>query len=152
MKYQTKLTKRPSQGFSILEIIIVVGIMGLLITFSTSVYNSFKSHENLEIATISVVESIRHAQGNAQSGKNDSIWGVEILPTTVIIFKGVNYASRDVAADQSLDFPGGVISSGLSEIVFTKLTGSTSSVGTITLTNSYGTKNILINEKGTLTY
>jgi hypothetical protein len=98
------------------------------------------------------VEAIRHAQSNAQIGKGDSSWGVKILSDSVIIFKGSSYVSRDTSADQSLNFSGGVVASGIDEIVFTKVTGSTINTGTVTLTNSYGTKNIQINEKGTLTY
>lgn len=135
-----------------MEMIVVIGIITLLATVSTSVYNSFKTHENLEIATTGVVEALRHAQANSQSGKGDSSWGVRILPGSVVVFKGTSYASRDTTADQALGFSGGVESAGLGEIVFEKVTGSTGDVGTVTLTNSYGTKNIAINEKGTLTY
>lgn len=152
MDLQIKSIKKLSKGFSLVEIIVVIGIIGLLATISTSVYNSFKTHENLEIATTGVVEAIRHAQANAQSGKGDSAWGVEILSNSVVIFKGTSYAGRDPSADQSLDFSGGVVASGLGEVVFTKVSGSTTNTGTVTLTNSYGTKNIQINEKGTLTY
>lgn len=152
MDLQIKSTKRCLQGFTLVEIVIVIGIIGLLATISTSVYSSFKSHENLEIVTTSVVEAIRYAQASAHSGKGDSNWGVEILANSIVIFKGISYASRDITADQMLDFSGGVVASGLSEIVFVKVNGSTSNTGTITLTNSYGTKDILINEKGTLTY
>jgi len=152
MDFQLKSTKKLSRGFTLVEIMLVVGIIGLLTTISTSVYNSFKTHENLEITTIGVVEAIRHAQGNSQSGKGDSSWGVKVLASSAVIFKGSSYASRDTSADQSLGFSGGVEASGLSEIVFTKIIGSTTDTGTVTLTNSYGSKNILINEKGTLTY
>lgn len=152
MDLQIKSAKKLTLGFSLLEVIVVIGIVGLLATISTSVYSSFKAHENIEIATTSVVEAIRYAQSNSQAGKGDSSWGVEIIPTSVIIFKGTSYSSRDVSADQSLDFSSGVVASGLSEIIFSKITGTTVNTGTVVLTNSYGTKNILINEKGTLTY
>ncbi len=152
MELLLRSAKKLSQGFSLVEIIIVIGIIALLGGISTSVYNSFKAHENLEIATTGVVEAIRHAQGNSQVGKGDSVWGVKILSDSVLIFKGSSYTSRDSSADQLLHFSGGVVASGLSEIVFAKLVGSTSDIGTIILTNSYGTKNIYINEKGTLTY
>lgn len=152
MDLQIKSIKKLSRGFTLVEMIVVIGIITLLATVSTSVYNSFKTHENLEIATTGVVEALRHAQSNAQSGKGDASWGVKILSGSAVIFKGTSYASRDTTADQILDFSGGVVTSGLSEIVFTKVTGSTTNTGTVTLTNSYGTKNIQINEKGTLTY
>ena len=126
--------------------------MMLLLTTSSSVYSSFKTHENLEISSTSVIEAIRHAQANAESGRDDSAWGVKLQPTSVTVFKGSSYATRDTSRDQALDLSGGVALSGLSEIVFSKIIGSTSNTGTVTIVNSYGTRNISINEKGTLTY
>lgn len=152
MDLQIKSTKKQFRGFSLVEIAVVIGIIGLLATISASVYSNFKAHENLEIATTGAVEAVRYAQANSQAGKGDSSWGVKILPSSIIIFKGASYAGRDAAADQSLDFSGGIAPGGLSEIVFAKMMGSTANIGTITLTNSYGVKNISINEKGTIIY
>lgn len=144
--------KKSNLGITLIEVIVVIGIIGILVSISTSTYNSFKAHENLQISTAGVVEGIRHAQTNAQIGKGDSDWGVKILPFSILIFKGSSYSGRDPSADQTLKFSGGVVASGSDEIVFLKLTGATDDAGTITLTNSYGTQEILINEKGTLTY
>lgn len=152
MESQIKSTKKCSRGFTLVEMIVVIGVIALLATISTSVYSIFKARENLEIATTGVVEAIRHAQANSQSGKGDSNWGVKIFSNSAVIFKGSSYESRDASADQSIDFSGGMTAGGLSEIIFTKVIGSTTNTGTITLTNSYGAKNISINGKGTLTY
>ena len=46
-------------GFTLLELLIVISISLLLVTVSTTTFNSFKSHNNLEIATGSIVEAIR---------------------------------------------------------------------------------------------
>ena len=147
-----KLANKWFRGFSLLEVVVVISIFGLLAAVSTSVYGSFKAHENLEIATTGVVEALRQAQASAQAGKGDSGWGVKILPAAITIFEGASYASRVVQADQTLSFSGGSVATGLSEVVFSKLSGSTLNAGTITLTNSSGAKNILVNEKGTITY
>lgn len=160
MAYQIKynnfslkgFTPSLSRGFSLIELLIVIGIFALLFSVSTSVYNSFRSHSNLEIAVSSVVEALRFSQSSAQSGKGDSKWGVEIPTSQITIFKGNSYASRDIPFDESFVFAGGISASGLGEVIFEKLTGITSTVGTIILTNGNESKNIVINEKGTITY
>ncbi|OGZ05192.1 MAG: hypothetical protein A2845_02630 [Candidatus Lloydbacteria bacterium RIFCSPHIGHO2_01_FULL_49_22] len=153
MDYQVRSIKGSShRGITLVELIVVVGIIMLLTAVSITVYGSFKAHENLEIATMGVVGALRHAQANAESGKADSPWGVALLTSSVVVFKGGVYALRDISADQKLDLPSGVFAGGLSEIVFEKVTGNTGGAGSVTLTNSFGVRNIIINAKGTITY
>lgn len=131
---------------------VVIGIIGLLVSISTVGFSKFRSHENLKIGQSGVLEGIRRAQLSAREGKGDSVWGVELSANQITVFKGANYAGRDTLYDQSLGMPAGVVMSGLTEIVFDKLTGNTTNTGTITLTNSVGTSDIVINGKGTLSY
>ena len=135
-----------------MELIIVITIFSIFAGMTTTVYYSTKSHTNIELATGSVVEAIRFAQSSAQSGKGDSKWGVKVLPNQIIVFKGDSYASRDVSFDGIFDFPGGITSSGLSEIVFEKVVGTTVTVGTLILSNNSENRNISVNEKGTVNY
>ena len=154
MDYQIKYLSRENKewGFTLVELIVVIGIALLFFSISTSSFNSFKAHSNLEIAMGGTVEAIRLAQSSAQSGKGDSKWGVKILTNKVIIFEGNTYNERDNYYDQFLTFSGGINASGLSEIVFEKVSGTTINTGTIILTNNGEIKNIAINAKGTITY
>lgn len=138
-------------GFTLVEVVLVLGIFAILSTVSFSTYTQFRGRENLETATMSVVEALRHAQANAQSGKGDSVWGV-FVGSTITLFKGASFSGRDTSYDQVIGLSSGVSASGLSEITFAKVTGTPLMTGTTTLSNSFGTKNIYINEKGTLTY
>ena len=151
MVYQAK-HKNFCRGFSIVELIVVLGIFSIIFSISASVYSSFKAHSNLEMAANGTVEAVRFAESSAQSGKGDSKWGVKIFSNKVVVFSGDSYAGRDQSLDQVLNFSGGITASGLSEVVFEKLTGVTSMTGTINLTNNTESKNINVNEKGTVTY
>jgi prepilin-type N-terminal cleavage/methylation domain-containing protein len=146
------LVCREKRGFTLVEMIVVLSITILLIMTSDSIYTKLKSYNNLKIATGSLVEAIRYAQTNSQTMKDDSTWGVKILSSQIVIFKGLSYATRDIVKDQPLDFPPGISSSGLDELVFSKMNGWTINTGTIVITNDSSIKNILINEKGTVTY
>lgn len=139
-------------GFTLIEVLVVITVLGLLISISTVGFTNFRTHESLRIALSGVVEATRRAQVSAIEAKGDSEWGVFFQSDRVVVFKGSSYASRDNSYDQTLVVPGGVVISGLSEVVFDKLRGTTTNIGIITLTNSYGTSNITINDKGTLSY
>lgn len=151
MDYQPKYNSNCG-GFSLVELVVVIGLTMLLMTISNTVYVGLRSQNNREISSQGLVEALRYAQANAQAGNADSKWGVKILLTNLVIFKGQSYDTRDVTSDQALSFLGGVTAAGLTEVVFEKLTGSTLTTGTTTLSNSDGIKNIFINEKGTITY
>lgn len=136
-----------------MEIIIVIAIITIIIGVSTTVYSNFRSSYNLDFSVSGIIQAARLAQANAQKIRGDSAWGIEIYNDKVVVFNGSNYGARDMALDQSISLPGGIIVSGLNEVIFTRLSGNTTNTGTITITNNEGsTKNISINEKGTLTY
>jgi prepilin-type N-terminal cleavage/methylation domain-containing protein len=139
-------------GFTIVELIVVLGIFALFAGLSSAAYTSTASQSNLEVAALSTVEAVRHAQSNAREVQGDAPWGVRILSNRVVVYRGESYASRDTGFDEEFALPRGVTVGGLPEIAFQKVTGVTGDTGTVTLENKQGTKNISINEKGTLTY
>ena len=152
MVYHKCNKKKENFGFSIMEIIIVLGIFAIFFAMSSSVYTSFKSSSNLKIATGSLVEALRFAKTNSQVAKDDSKWGVKLILSSLIIFKGNDYSSRDQSLDQSLNFPVGVTSNGLDEVVFEKMTGFTTNTGDIFLLNNYGEQKITLNSYGIIDY
>lgn len=149
MDYQIKFKKR---GFTLIEMILVISILGIFSTMSLSFNSKYRNNSYLKIVTYDIVEALRYAQSNSQSMKEDSSWGVKISSNDLVIFKGNSYNSRDQNFDKVLDFPNGFTISGNDEVVFEKVTGITTDTGTTTITNSEGANNIYINERGTLTY
>ena len=100
-------------------------------------------------ATVSIVETLSRAQILSQAVDDDISWGVYITSGSVILFKGVNYASRDITYDEIFEIPTNIVLSGLSEIVFAKFLGLPQTFGTIILTsNTNETRNIVVNSKG----
>ncbi len=150
MEYRNKC-KNKKYGFTLIELLVALSVGFIMVAVSLNSFNSYKSHNNLAVAVNGVVEAVRLAQSSSQSGKGDSRWGVEILTNKVIVFKGNTYAVRDTSFDQPLSFSSGISTSGTSEIVFEKISGTTIG-GTITLTNDGEIKNLIVNAKGTVTY
>ncbi len=146
-------SKKNIKGFSLVELIVVIGILILLIVVGDSVYTNFRSRNSLDISVSGYVQALRHAQTNSEQVQGDSVWGTAIFSDRAVVFKGVNYLSRTTSSDQIVGFPSGIVVGGLAEVVFEKTTGSALSTGTTTITNNNGeVRNIFINEKGTIIY
>jgi len=140
------------KGFSLIEILIALAIVAIFSTISISSYQSLNARNNLNIAVIDVVEFIRNAKVMAEDGKYDSNIGVHFAEGSVIIFSGDSYSSRNTLNDQILNLPRGVNISGVSDIIFTKITGKTSNTGDLIVANISGNKTLTINSYGTIMY
>ena len=140
------------KGFTIIELLVIIAIFLIFAGISQVAFLNFQNHSNLEIATYNLVEALRHAKSNAQQVKQDTKWGIYVVGNTVTVFSGNSYASRNTSLDNSINLTNGISSSGLQEVVFEKVSGTTTNVGNIILTLGSQSKTITINEKGTITY
>jgi prepilin-type N-terminal cleavage/methylation domain-containing protein len=141
------------KGFTLLEILLSIACLAIISAISIPVYQSFQNKNNLNIASNTVVQSLRRAQVLSQSAESDTTSGVKIQLGSIVVFRGITYAARDITFDEVFDLPTTIVPSGISEIVFTKTFGLPSAIGNIILTFSPSEiKTITINEKGILTY
>ncbi len=82
---------------------------------------------------------LRRARTYAIDQRNDLPSGVKILPGSYVLFVGESYASRTTALDESFEYPTFVTTSGsISEVVFSKLHGTSTASGTIRLLTTEG--------------
>lgn len=141
-----------SRGFTFIEFLLVLGIFTLLITVSLPLAVDFYNNQQLNLQEQGIVQALRVAQLKAMSREFDSSFGLYINSTQYVLFKGDSYLSRDTSFDEVYDFPTNLQVSGLSEVVFNKLTGTTSNTGITTLTLGNKTETININEMGRVNY
>lgn len=140
-------------GFTLIEMLLSVAIITLLVGMSLPVYESFVRRNDLDLTTQSVAAMIRRAQVYARSGNSDSAWSVEFGASTITLFLGTNYASRDTAYDETLDVPGSVTMGGLGEVQFARFTAAPNTTGNVTLSSTTNdTRTIAINAKGMVDY
>ncbi len=139
------------RGFTLIEILLSVALIAMLAGLSLPLYASFQNRNQLDLNTTAVVEMLRRAQLYSRSVNGDSQWGVNIQAGAVTLFKGSSFASRDTSYDEALSLSEST--SGLSEIVYSKLSGTPNTTGNIVLTSvNNETRTVAINAKGTVSY
>lgn len=164
MKYKTILCciHRKNNGFTLIEIIIVIAILIILVAIPITSYYSIQKKSDLDNGAQEFVSILKVAQNKTLSSDNNSQYGVyfdnSVFPNKYILFKGSSYAQRDAYYDQIhflpqsieyllIDFNGG------SEIVFDKLTGMTQEPGSVSLklkTDTNQNKTVYISSIGTI--
>lgn len=147
------IKKNTKNGFTLIEMLLVVALIVAIGTISAPVYQLLQVKNNLTVATYTIAQTLRRAQILSQSGMGDTTWGVHIVSGSVTLFKGASYAGRDTTTDEIFDVPTNITLGGISDIIFSKLSGEPQSYGDITLTSlNNDTKTITINAKGALEY
>lgn len=141
-RIKNKKTKK--SGFSLIELILVVAIISIVGASTIPVGSRFLVQNNFRNKTSEIVSSLRTAQINTISGKEDRQWGVEISASTIKL-----YAVGDSAFDQTFSIPPS-ISITQNTIVFNKLTGNPTTTGSIVVSSSIGSNTVTVNEVGTV--
>lgn len=141
------------RGFTLIEILLTLAAIGIIAGMSLPIYQSLQVRNDLDIAATSLAQSLRRAQTLSQAADGDTTWGVHIQTGDVTVFKGSTYAGRDSSYDETFAVPTSITPTGLSEIVFTKLTGIPQNTGTTTFTsNANEIRTVTINAKGMVNY
>ena len=136
-----------------IEVMLSLAIIAVLAGISTLIYQSFQVRNDLDIAAVTIAQSMRRAQTLSQAVDGDTTWGVDVQSGSITVYKGVSYAGRDATFDELFDMPTSVTPSGLGGVVFAKFTGLPQTTGTVTLTsNASEVRSIVVNSKGMISY
>lgn len=142
-----------SKGFTLIEIILSLATITAIAGISLPIYQSFQVRNDLDIAAVTIVQSIRRAHVLAHASDGDTSWGVHAQNGSMTLFKGASYATRDTSFDELFDMPTSITASGATEILFAKFSGLPQTTGTLTLTsNTNETRTITINAQGMVSY
>lgn len=139
-------------GFTLIEVLLVVSIMAVASLIVVPVSIDYQQRNDLDVAQITFVQSIRRAQQLSMSGEGDSAWGVDVISGGIIIFKGNTYATRDMTYDENYDISPSVTLGGQLEYDFVKITGLPAQTGTVTFTDNNYQKQVVVNAKGIVNY
>ncbi len=130
-------------GFSLIEVLIVIGILAILAGIGMPLFRSYLVRNDLDRVKEQAVQGLGRAKLLAQSARGDSAWGF-FVPAG-ILYKGISYSTRDPSFDELYPMPSTItISGSLLEVSYSKFEGKPSGTGTIILSG-------LENEKRTIT-
>ena len=138
----------PRWGFTLIEILIVMGILVLVFGFAVASGLDFYGSQSLVAERDVVVNLLRTARGSALENINQSDQGVFIDSTQYVLFEGSSYASRNQSLDAIYPRSKGVTITGPGEIVFTALEGRSNVSGTISIASGNGNANVSVNSEG----
>lgn len=129
------LTLSLPKGFTLVELLLVIGIFGLIATISSMSFFSTVKQTDLSAAESILIADLKTKQANAMAGSTDTTWS---LATATSLPQGVVLTTS---------FPGDSITfeSGTGEVV-----AYSPDTDTLTLSASNGSKIIELNQYGTI--
>lgn len=141
------------RGFTLLEVLLCVTILGLLAGLSLPVYASFTRRNDLDVATQQIVNALRRAEQYSRAVQGDSTWGVQVQSGQATLYKGTSYASRTSGFDETITIPSSITVSGGSDVQFAKLSGAPSATASYTLTSTVNdSRTVTVNAEGMVDY
>jgi Tfp pilus assembly protein FimT len=147
-------------AFTLLEILMIVGIIALLAALAIPALHNFQLSSDLENSSQELINALRLAQQRTIASEGDSSWGVYFIaggpPHQYVLFKGDSYLSRDASKDEIHKISGAVLISeinlgGMPEVIFSRISGDSSSQGSVVLVlkaDSSKTKTVYIESSG----
>jgi len=147
-------------GFTLLEVLIVIGILSVISVLGSSIYSSYT--KNIEINTTAQVISsdLKQMQSKAMTGDSGLKWGIHFVNNTRNYYElfstptDYNDASKIVATTNYL--PNGILfsdptSSSNKDIIFSRITGNTSA-SSVSITSNGIIQTISVSSVGTVSY
>lgn len=147
-------------GFTLIEVIVSVAVLMILFLVMVEGFVLLPKKSDLRNSAEEITSILRLAQSKTVSSNLNSRYGVyfnnTVFPNSYTLFKGSDYASRDVLADKvyflpsaveffSIDFQGG------SEVVFNRLTGFADNWGSVSVElteDASSNKSVYVNNLG----
>jgi prepilin-type N-terminal cleavage/methylation domain-containing protein len=141
------------RAFTLIEMLLSIAVVAILAGIMVPIFLSFQTRNDVDIASLALVRSIRRAEQLSRNGEGDSAWGVNLLSGEITGFRGGSYADRDATYDEIFFIPSNISFTGTSSMVFSKLYGWPSASSTINLTSvNNEIRTININSKGSVSY
>lgn len=125
------------RGFSLIEILIVIGVLSLLAVIGIRTISNFKNVAHLNASVENGISFLVEARSKTLSSQDGNRHGVHFESGKIVFFVGTAYSSSDPKNKEAI-FSSVIEISNISlngngaDVVFKKLTGDTDQYGTVT--------------------
>lgn len=144
-----------NKGFTIIELLIVVGITVILAAAASPIYGNLQVSTQLNEVSAQIAQDLRLAHEQSRAGVNGAAHGVKFEQSRYTVFQGSSYFSRSSAYDRVNVFSDSltIVTNFLNdEVVFPPGIGSPNASGTIIITHAAkGSRTITLNSVGSVT-
>lgn len=133
------------KGFTLLEVLIVIGILAVLTSISAPIYRSFVKTSELGVTSKIMMSFLKEARSKSMAGNLNLKWGIHFVNSGTDYYESfstpTDYSDslKSVIATTSLPF--GVNFTApvtTSDVIFGKIIGTTTATTTITFTSTDG--------------
>ena len=141
-------------GFTLLELLIAVGIIFILAAMGVAALSNYRTSAVIGEGREKILTELAGARAKTLGSEANAAYGIHFEETRVVMFKGNAYLAGDPENKETKLPPGVAITNialgGGAEVVFERLTGKALQAGTITLaaTGASGGATITIYSSG----
>lgn len=146
------------KGFTLLELLIVIAILGILSVAGAESYRSFGKNIQINSITRTMSADLRQAQAKAMVGESGLKWGVHLVNSNddyyEIFSTSDTYANASSTGRATTTLPKNISfsdpsSGNTKDIIFSKISGTTTATSTSIISENI-TKTINISAIGTI--
>ncbi len=123
-------------GFSVLEILVSIAILGLLTGISLVSFANFSRRDAVLASASAIGQALRDARARTLASVGGSQYGVKVDGDRFTFFQGATFSSS-TPTNNTFMYPSGIrATTSLSTLVFERVTGNASASGTISVYQS----------------
>lgn len=146
-----------SKGFSLVELLLALSIVAIVAVVGVTSLSNFNTEKALSLEAGKVVSLLVKARSLTLSAKGGDVYGVHFDTDKAVLFKGTSYVAGTAGnqaqpVNSAVRISATVLAGGGAEVLFKKLSGTTTQSGTVTLAsvkNGSLTKVVTISVTGT---
>ncbi len=134
-----------NRGFTLIELILVCVVLAIIAVFAVGNLSSYRAEQTLRTEALAIVSIINDARSKTLASLDSSEYGVHIESGAVVSFVGDSFDSNDPdniehTLPSILEINNITISGG-SDIIFERLSGETTNVGSFEIETTSGSLN-----------